>query len=138
VCLDAEGRSLFNRLLFRRQTPVYAAFDIVWVNGQDLRDRPLVERKTRLRAILPLESPHLLHVDHLREKGQELFALACENDLEGVVGKWAQGTYQSDGRTTSWVKVKNRTYSQAEGRAELFEGERAGRPRARPPELRLV
>ena len=137
VCLDAEGRPLFNRLLFRRQTPVYAAFDIVWVNGQDLRDRPLVDHKARLRAILPVESPHLLHVDYLPEKGQELFALACEQDLEGVVGKWGQGTYQTDGRGTSWVKVKNPGYSQAEGRAELFEG-RGRAQRAVVPKLLLV
>ena len=136
VCLDPEGRSLFNRLLFRRQTPVYAAFDVLWVNGQDLRDRPVVERKKRLRAVLPVESPHLLHVDWLPEKGQELFTLACEQDLEGVVGKWAQGKYQDDGRSTSWVKVKNPNYSQAEGRAELFEG-RGRAQRARPPVLSL-
>ena len=50
VCLDAEGRSLINPLLSRRQNPMYAAFDVVSVNGQDLRERPLVDRKKRLRA----------------------------------------------------------------------------------------
>ena len=56
-----------------------------------------MERKKRLRSLLPDESPHLLHVDFIPEKGKELFALPCERDLEGVVGKWTQGIYQSDG-----------------------------------------
>jgi len=50
--------------------------------------------------------------------------------MEGVVGKWGQGIYQTDGRAISWVEVKNPTYSQAEGRAELFEHGRGRRPKA--------
>jgi bifunctional non-homologous end joining protein LigD len=76
----------------------------------------LVERKKPLRGIVPVESACLLHVDFIPEKGKELFQLACEQDLEGVVGKWAQGRYQDDGRSTSWVKIKNPSYSQAEER----------------------
>ncbi|HSK11068.1 MAG TPA: hypothetical protein VK911_15910, partial [Vicinamibacterales bacterium] len=49
VCLDAEGRSLFNPLLFCRRRPVFAVFDLLWVNGEDLRGLPLIERKARLR-----------------------------------------------------------------------------------------
>ena len=90
VCLDAEGRSLFNPLLFRRRAPVFAAFDLLWANGKDIRATPLAERRKRLRALIPVESPHLLHVDYVPEKGKELFALACQRDLEGVVGKWAR------------------------------------------------
>ena len=74
-------------------------------------------------------------VDFIWEKGTELFALACERDLEGVVGKWAMGSYQSDGRSTSWVKIKNPSYSQAEGRAELFDGK--SRARSVTPQLSL-
>jgi hypothetical protein len=44
---------------------------------------------------------------------------ACALDLEGVVGKWANGTCQTDGRCTSWVKFKNPEYSQMEARHEL-------------------
>jgi len=121
-------------LLFRRESPIFAAFDLLWINGEDLRSLPLMERK-RLRQVVPVESPSVLHVDYLPEKGKELFQLACENDLEGVVGKWAKGSYQSDGRSTSWVKVKNASYSQAEGRAELFEGKGRGR---RPKAAALI
>ncbi len=148
VCLDEEGRSLFNPLLFRKRTPIFAAFDLLWVDGEDLRELPLIERKKRLRRVIPQhdpqqhpqrdpqQHPHLLHVDFVWEKGRELFALACERDLEGVVGKWAKGSYQSDGRSTSWVKIKNPGYSQAEGKAELFEG-RGSRANSRKAELIL-
>lgn len=128
VCLDEAGRSLFTPLLFHRQHPVLAVFDLLWLNGEDLRELPLVERKWRLRPLLPVPSAHLLYVDAVAEKGIELFELACQEDLEGVVGKWAPGTYQRDGRSTSWVKVKNVNYSQAEGREELFEARGSGRP----------
>jgi len=66
---------------------VFAAFDVVWVNGKDLRGVPLIERKKKLRGIVPLESACVLHVDYLPEKGKELFDLACERDLEGICGK---------------------------------------------------
>ena len=139
VCLDEEGRSLFNSLLFRKRTPIFAAFDLLWVDGEDLRERQLIERKKRLRRVVPQHDPqqrrHLLHVDFVWEKGTELFEVACEKDLEGVVGKWAQGSYQSDGRSTSWVKIKNPSYSQAEGRGDLFDGKR--RRRTPPPNLQL-
>ena len=45
----------------------------------------------------------------------------CERDLEGIVAKWGRGTYQIDGRRTSWLKIKNPTYSQIQDRHELFE-----------------
>jgi bifunctional non-homologous end joining protein LigD len=52
VCLDAEGRSIFNELLFRRGYPIFYAFDLLYLNGRDLRQLPLVERKERLRALI--------------------------------------------------------------------------------------
>jgi len=141
VCLDGEGRSQFNPLLFRRCNPVFAAFDVLWSGGRDLRPLPLMERKRVLRELVPSTSTAILHIDCIREKGKELFELACGRDLEGVVGKWAEGTYQSDGRTTSgrttsWVKVKNAGYSQIEGRADLFD-KKPGARRSRPPVLML-
>ncbi len=42
VCLDSEGRSVFNQLLYRKSDPVFYAFDLLWLNGEDLRDQPLV------------------------------------------------------------------------------------------------
>ena len=52
VVLDDEGRSLFNPLMSSKSMPVFAAFDLLWLNGTDLRDEPLIERKTRLAKLV--------------------------------------------------------------------------------------
>src|SRR5262245_65117982 len=48
VVLDSKGRALFNELMHSRSTPVFAAFDLLWLNGVDLRAEPLLDRKARL------------------------------------------------------------------------------------------
>ena len=87
VCLDRDGRSNFYNLMFRRDWPYFYAFDVLSIEGEDLRDRPLVERKCRLRAIMPRIDSRLLYVDDLPRRGTALFDAACQRDLEGVVGK---------------------------------------------------
>ena len=57
VCLDSEGRSIFNELLFRRGCPTFYAFDLLYLNDRDLRQLPLIERKQKLRALI--EKSHL-------------------------------------------------------------------------------
>ena len=121
VCLDADGKPQFNELLFRRGDPRFCAFDVLWLNGRDLRDKPLLKRKGLLRRLIPKRSSYLLYVDHVEEHGEELFEESCRNDLEGIVAKLKSGTYTSDRRSTTWVKIKNPSYSQAHGRDELFE-----------------
>ena len=65
--------------------------------------------------------------------------VTCRHDLEHVVGKWARGTYQS-GPGTSWLKIKNPSYSQLNRRAELFEARErgSGRRAVTPPVLTLA
>ena len=113
------GRAQFNELMFRRGDPHFYGFDLLWLNGEDLRCWQLVDRKRLLRKILPRGS-RLLYVDHVVGRGKELFQLACAEDLEGVVAKWRRGKYM-EGDRTSWVKIKNRRYSQSVGREKLFE-----------------
>ena len=139
-CLEADGRSDFYRLMFHRRAPHFYAFDVLALNGRDLRGLPLRERKRRLVRILPAEGSRLLYLDHIEERGIDLFRAACERDLEGIVAKWALGTYQSEGGT-SWFKIKNPEYTQIAGRRELFEARRELRVRRRgvtAPELLLV
>jgi bifunctional non-homologous end joining protein LigD len=62
-------------------------FDLLWLDGNDLRERPLIERKRLLRSIVPEQSGCLLYADHIEQHGVELFRLACDRDLEGVVAK---------------------------------------------------
>jgi bifunctional non-homologous end joining protein LigD len=93
------------------------------IDGADLRGLPLLERKRRLLAIMPAVECRALYLDHVAERGRDLFRVACERDLEGIVGKWAHGTYQIGG-TTSWLKMKNPDYSQSVDRHELFQARR--------------
>jgi ATP-dependent DNA ligase len=55
------------------------------------------------------------------KRASELFVKACAFGLECIVAKWKAGQYVASDRHSSWVKIKNPTYSQAEGREELFE-----------------
>src|SRR5262245_30921107 len=81
-----------------------------------------------------------MYLDHVERRGIDLFQAVCRADLEGVVAKWKQGRYHSDGVTTSWLKIKNPSYSQAIGRSGAFEGRvsRQSRRRSARPVLRLA
>jgi bifunctional non-homologous end joining protein LigD len=140
VCLGPDGRSRFYDLLFRREWPSFYAFDLLELEGQNIRQLPLIQRKRHLKALLPRSGSRVLYVDHIVGRGLDLFQEACRRDLEGIVGKWRDGRYETDGVSTSWVKIKNPMYSQIVGRRELFETRNDQRrsPRGyRPPTLRL-
>lgn len=116
------GKSDFNTLLFRREWPYFYAFDLLELEGEDLRARPLLERKRILAGIIPYDYDMRLRLlGHVSKRGRDLFRVACDHDTEGIVAKWARGPYLTDGSTTSWLKIKNPSYSQAVGRHELFE-----------------
>jgi len=120
VCLDKQGRTQFNQLFYRRGDPRFYAFDLLYLNGRDLRKLPLIERKARLRKIIPPQPSRVLLCDYIEASGEELFNAICTRDLEGIVAKWKRGKYVS-GPETSWIKIKNRSYSQIQGRREQFE-----------------
>ena len=69
----------------------FAAFDALSIDGEDLRAWPLVERKRRLRAIMPRMMSRLLYLDHVDGRGVDLFREVCQRDLEGIVAKWRFG-----------------------------------------------
>jgi len=146
VCLDGQGRSQFRDLLFHRAEPRFYAFDVLWDqhartddeverrrfhNAEDTRYLPLADRKQRLRVIVPRKAERLLFVDHIDEYGTGFFRLACDHDLEGIVAKWKGAPYLPD-QPSSWLKIRNRNYSQWAGREELFERERGVTPDAMP------
>jgi bifunctional non-homologous end joining protein LigD len=94
------------------------AFDVIWLNGVDLRGLPLTERRRHLQNILPKGSAIISEALSVTGTGHKLFELMCAHDLEGVVAKRLKDTYGSRAR---WLKIKNRSYSQNEGRRELFD-----------------
>jgi len=90
-------------LTFRREWPHFIAFDALFIESEDVRALPLRERKRRLRRIMPRPNAHarLLFQDHIARRGVPLFDAVVGKDLEGVVAKWKEGHYHSDGETTS-------------------------------------
>ncbi len=124
VVLDEDGKSQFYDLMLNRGVPIFAAFDILWLDGEDLRDLPLWERKSILEGCLRKPSERILYVDHIEEHGEQLYGQVCDMDLEGIVCKPAISPYRLVKGRTTWIKVKNPNYSQAEGRRELFSKRR--------------
>ena len=127
VCLDHDGKSQFEDLLFRRGEARFQAFDLLWSDGEDLRYSSLIERKARLRTITPKRGASLLYSGYVEREGEAFFKLACEHDLEGIVAKHRSSPYIPDSEP-GWLKIRNTHYSQWAGREELFERERANDP----------
>jgi bifunctional non-homologous end joining protein LigD len=120
VCLDKNGVSQFYQLLSGKGEPIFYAFDLLWLDGEDLRNQPLIERKKRFSRLAKSSGcKQLLYAQHIEREGKRFFAEICSRDLEGIVAKRKMGVYKDDG--TGWLKIKNPSYSQAEGRQELFE-----------------
>jgi bifunctional non-homologous end joining protein LigD len=87
VCLNAKGCSRFYDLMFRREWPYLLTFDVLSIDGEDLRGLPLVQQTRRLARIMPRVESRLLLLDAIPARGERLFELACEHDLEGIVAK---------------------------------------------------
>jgi bifunctional non-homologous end joining protein LigD len=111
-----RGVTSFSRLQRRMQLSDPAAarrtrvavflyvFDMLCHDGEDLRDLPLRERKTRLRRALSFHGA-VRYTPHRNERGEELFREACEKRLEGVIAKRAGSPYRT-GRSRDWLKLK--------------------------------
>ena len=132
TCLQPGGRSHFYNLMFRREWPYFMAFDLLSLDGADVRARPLQERKRLLARIMPRVESHVRYVDGIPGRGVDFFRVGCAHDLEGIVAKWKSGTYQP-GPRTSWVKIRNPRYSQWEGRRDLFDARSDNATRRRQP-----
>jgi bifunctional non-homologous end joining protein LigD len=118
VCLDEAGKPVFNDLLFRRREPVYIPFDLLNVEGADVRGMSLKDRRAVLDRIVRrygMQKSELCF-----GCGKSLFRAVCEFDLEGIIAKRLDDPYDAD--RTKWWKILNRDYSPKEGRRELFEG----------------
>jgi len=125
VCLDSEGRSIFDELLFRRSCPTFYAFDLLYLNDVDLRQLPLIERKDKLRQLIENNLlPDVVCGKYVEGRGIDLFDEVVRRNLEGIVAKRKTGTYTT---VSDWLKIKNPMYTQSERRHELFESFKAKR-----------
>jgi bifunctional non-homologous end joining protein LigD len=106
--LDAQGRSRFQLLqnaLNKKARLLYVVFDALFVGGEDIRKKPLVERKKVLKGFMPRD-PLLRYSEHVAEFGTREFAKAQRVHEEGVIAKRAAGLYYSGKRTREWLKFK--------------------------------
>lgn len=128
VALDENGVSRFQLMQnAQRQEArlVYYAFDIMFAGGEDLRGLKLIERKKRLKEILP-KSRVIAYSEHRKGFGTKFFAEAEKAELEGIMAKRADSTYASGERTTNWLKIK--TAKRQEAVIAGFTAPRRSRP----------
>lgn len=109
VALDSHGISHFQALQealsgTRKADLRYFVFDLLYLDGRDLRALPLLDRKARLRSLVPRDAV-IRYVDHSRGEGPAAFSRACRRGLEGLVSKRADGAYRA-GRGHGWLKIR--------------------------------
>jgi bifunctional non-homologous end joining protein LigD len=116
VVLDDSGVPRFELLQSYRTAHrghlVYYVFDLLFLNGQDLRNHSLIERKETLRQILN-GSDVVRYVQHIDGSGKEFFDLARERGLEGIVAKKKSAAYFIGKRVDHWLKIKCRQVTEA-------------------------
>jgi bifunctional non-homologous end joining protein LigD len=116
VVVDGRGQPNFQLLQHYGKDPqgqlVYYVFDLLYLDGEDLRARPLWRRKEMLKPLLRGMSS-VLYCDHVEEKGKALFEEARKRALEGIVAKRAASPYQPGRRGPSWLKIKTHRRQEA-------------------------
>ncbi|WP_442581793.1 DNA ligase D [Mesorhizobium sp. ASY16-5R] len=84
---------------------IYYVFDLLHLDGQDLRDETLIERKERLGTLVGEGDGPLRYSEHFVEPGKTMLRHACRMGLEGIISKRADAPYES-GRSVDWIKSK--------------------------------
>jgi bifunctional non-homologous end joining protein LigD len=110
VIADAQGKTDFQALQSYMRNPrgknlTYIVFDLLALDGIDLRGRRLIDRKATLEALMKDSPPNLHYSPHIMGNGKESFLAACKGNLEGIVGKKADSRY-SGTRNGDWIKLK--------------------------------
>ncbi len=85
---------------------LFYVFDVLKINGINMFDLPLLERKKLLKKLL-LKSDVIKYSDHIEEQGEEFFDIAKKRNLEGIMAKRADSLYNPGVRTQDWLKIKN-------------------------------
>ena len=108
VACDDNGVTSFNRVRYRHhdESIFLYAFDLIELNGDDLRRGPLEGRKATLEMILAKAGSGIRFNEHMEGDGEAVFRHACKFGLEGIVSKRKDSRYIS-GRSLHWIKSKN-------------------------------
>ena len=117
VVLNEKDRPDFQKLQHYEENksfPIqYYLFDCLSVDGQDLKDLPLIERKKILKKIIPRKNSVLKYSDHVNEFGVDFFKEVSSSDLEGMIAKKADSLYHPGVRTKEWLKIKHHNTQEA-------------------------
>jgi bifunctional non-homologous end joining protein LigD len=108
VVTDAAGVTVFDQLHGHRRykTAFLQAFDILSIDGDDLRRLPLLERKAKLAALLADSYAGIVNDGFVKALGAVVLAKAVQLGLEGIVSKKIDAPYRS-GKSGDWIKVRN-------------------------------
>jgi bifunctional non-homologous end joining protein LigD len=106
----------------------YYVFDLLWLNGESLMEKPLVERRAILTKLLPAKNETIFVSTDFNATGTEFFEMAKQMNLEGIIAKKADSEYIPGARSPQWVKIKTSTrqeviiggYTSNEGSSKLF------------------
>jgi bifunctional non-homologous end joining protein LigD len=108
--INLEGKTDFQALQnymkgSKGQTLTYILFDILALDGKDLRGQPIMERKKVLESLMEDAPKNLYYSRHVEGNGDESFRVACEAGMEGIIGKKADSLYTGT-RNGDWIKLK--------------------------------
>jgi bifunctional non-homologous end joining protein LigD len=103
-----DGRTRFQGLQKGQDAEgvlVYFAFDLLALEGRDVRPQPLEARKALLRGLVPATTSSIRYADHVVGQGPRVFADACRAGLEGIISKKRDAPWTA-GRRRDWLKIK--------------------------------
>jgi len=108
IVVDANGLSVFHLIRYRRydHAAVLCAFDLIELDGEDLRRSPIEHRKRALAEVLSQKRDGVALNAHYEGDGRVIFKHACKLGCEGIVSKRLGSPYRS-GRSDHWLKIKN-------------------------------
>ena len=116
VALDKHGHSKFQLIQNYQNNSdgniVYYVFDMLYLNGHDMRGLTLLQRKEILKQALP-KNKVIIYSDHIEEKGISFFEEACTNKSEGIIAKKSNSSYITGKRTKEWLKIKTHQRQEA-------------------------
>ena len=110
VITDEAGKTDFQALQNyiknpRGQNLTHIVFDLLALDGEDLRDRPLIDRKAALEQLMENAPVNLHYSRHIQGNGKESFAVACQTGMEGIIGKKPDSKYHGS-KNGDWIKLK--------------------------------
>jgi bifunctional non-homologous end joining protein LigD len=137
IVRDKTGLAVFDLIRGYRSmaSAVLCAFDLLELDGEDLRRKPIETRKAALNRLLPRKQSGILFNQHYKARGETVFRLACQLGCEGIVSKRLGSLYRS-GRSRHWIKIKNPAAQAVKREAEEDWGKK--RPAAPAANIRSM